>query len=67
MVVILLPSCPLYILEISHISTVDVEQRNFIGDPVVIVVVSPFNPLDEIDTENIRLSVEKRIHVAFSK
>ena len=35
--------------------------------PVVIVVVSPLNPLDEIDTENIRLSVEKRIHVAFSE
>ena len=34
---------------------------------VVIVVVSPFNPLDEIDTENIRISVEKRIHVAFSE
>ena len=35
--------------------------------PVVIVVVSPLNPLDEIDTENIRLSVDKRIQVAFSK
>ena len=34
---------------------------------VVIVVVSPLNPLDEFDTENIRLSVEKRIHVAFSE
>ena len=35
--------------------------------PVVIVVVSPLNPLDEIDTENIRKSVEKHIHVAFSE
>ena len=35
--------------------------------PVVIVVVSPLNALDQIDTENIRMSVERRIHVAFSE
>ena len=35
--------------------------------PIVIVVVSPLNPLDQIDTENTRISVERRIHVAFSE
>ena len=35
--------------------------------PVVIVVVSSLNALDQIDTQNIRISVERRIHVAFSK
>ena len=35
--------------------------------PVVIVVVSSLNALDQIDTENIRMSVERLIHVAFSK
>ena len=34
---------------------------------VVIVVVSSLNALDQIDTENIRISVERRIHVAFSE
>ena len=34
---------------------------------VVIVVVSSLNALDQIDTQNIRISVERRIHVAFSE
>ena len=36
--------------------------------PVVIVVVSSLNALDQTPyTENIRMSVERLIHVAFSK
>ena len=35
--------------------------------PVVIVFVSSLNALDQIDTQNIRMSVERLIHVAFSK
>ena len=35
--------------------------------PVVVVVVSSLNALDQIDTQNIRISVERRIHVAFSE
>ena len=35
--------------------------------PEVVVVVSSLNALDQIDTQNIRISVERRIHVAFSE
>ena len=40
--------------------------------PVVVVVVSSLNALhqialDQIDTQNIRISLERRIHVAFSE
>ena len=35
--------------------------------PVVIVFVSSLNALDLIDTQNIRMSAERLIHVAFSK
>ena len=35
--------------------------------PVVIVFVSSLNALDQIDTQNIRMSVERLIHVVFSK
>ena len=33
----------------------------------VVVVLSSLNALDQIDTQNIRISVERRIHVAFSE
>jgi len=53
-----LPSYPLDLWKVSHISNVDVEQR-------VVIVVSPLNALDQIDVKNIRMSLGKRI--AFSK
>jgi len=58
-----LPSYPLDLWKVSHISTLDVEQRNLI--PYIVVIVSPLNALDQIDVRNIRMSLDKRI--AFSK
>ena len=48
-------------------SYLDCGRRAAQFHPVVVVVVSSLNALDQIDTENIRISVQRRIHVAFSK
>ena len=58
----LLPSYPLYFMG-SHVSTVEVEQRNFI--PPRLIVVSPLNALNQIDAKNIAMLLEK--FIAFSK
>ena len=58
MVMMLFPSYPLDLWKVGHISTVDVEQPNFIL--TLLTVVSPLNAHDQIDAKkDIRMSFSK--------
>ena len=58
MVVMLLLSYPLDSWKVSHISNVDVEHCNFIPK-WLLLFFSPLNAHNQIDPENIRMSLDK--------